>query len=178
MPSTNSPAGGYGSDEMKKAPTRPPEKRVLIKQASIESTRSRHSPSGCADNCTTTSGIRHRQDDGAGRAIGEHTWRAGDPSARSVVEEELGDVEMLGERRRRRRERGGEAGRRAGGGGAASVGEVGGHGGGVARRRRVVVQHWVRSDCRHGRLDHRRGSFVFIAVAAPGIGELPVRMGE
>jgi hypothetical protein len=45
------------------------------------------------------------------------------------------------------------------------VGEVGGHGGGgVARRRRVVVQHWARPDCRHDRMGHRRGSFVFIVA--------------
>jgi hypothetical protein len=96
-----------------------------------------------------------------------------------VVEEELGYVEV----------RGGEAGREAGA--ASAAGEVGGgHGGGGAARRRrrrvgvvVVVQHWARSDCRHGRVDRRRGSFVLI-VAVPGIGELPlpvpvpVRMGE
>jgi hypothetical protein len=80
--------------------------------------------------------------------------------------------------------RGGEAGR--GAGAASAAGEVGrGHGGGGPPRGRgvgvVVVQHWARSDCRHGRVDRRRGSFVLI-VAAPGIGELPVpvpvRMGE
>ena len=128
---------------------------------------------GCGRTDRAASSGRDRGRRAVGRR-GEHAWRGRHP--RAVVEEELGDVELIGERRRGRgAERGGEAGR-----GAASVGEVRGHGGGVARRRRVVVQHWARADCRHDRPDHRRGSFVFIAVAARArrVGELPVCMGS
>jgi hypothetical protein len=112
--------------------------------------------------CGRTDRAASSRRDGGRRAVGEHAWRGRRP--RAVIEEELGDVELVRERRQRRgrgrgrgAERGGEAGRGAGGG-AASVGEVRGHGGGVARRRRVVVQHWARADCRHDRPDHRRGA--------------------